>query len=59
MPLENLFSKIKIGNIEVLNRCAMAPMGLGSSMYTSDETWAKKTIRYYEERAMGGVGLTR
>ena len=49
MSLENLFSPIKIGNVEVPNRCAMAPMGLGTIMYNSDETWPKKTIRYYEE----------
>lgn len=57
MALENLFSPIKIGNAEIPNRCAMAPMGLGSNMYNSDETWPKKTIRYYEERAIGGLGL--
>ena len=57
MSLENLFSPIKIGNVEVPNRCAMAPMGLGTIMYNSDETWPKKTIRYYEERAIGGIGL--
>ncbi|MHB8280695.1 MAG: oxidoreductase [Candidatus Humimicrobiaceae bacterium] len=57
MFLENLFSPIKIGNVEVSNRCAMAPMGLGTCMYASDETWPKKTIRYYEERAIGGLGL--
>ena len=52
MSLEDLFSPIKLGNVEVPNRCAMAPMGLGTSMYASDETWPKKTIRYYEERAI-------
>ncbi|MCL4377768.1 MAG: hypothetical protein M1409_05195, partial [Actinobacteria bacterium] len=57
MFLENLFSPIKIGNVEVSNRCAMAPMNLGAPMYSDYETWPKKTIRYYEERAIGGLGL--
>jgi 2-enoate reductase len=57
MALKYLFSPLKIGNVEISNRAAMAPMGLGSIMYNSDETWPKKTIRYYEERAIGGLGL--
>jgi len=57
MALGYLFSPLKIGNVEISNRAAMAPMGLGSIMYNSDETWPKKTIRYYEERAIGGLGL--
>ena len=57
MSLENLMSPIKIGNIEIPNRCAMAPMGMGNALYASDEKWPKKVIRYYEERAIGGLGL--
>ena len=55
MKISNLFSPIKPGNIEIKNRCAMAPMGVG--FYSPDETWPKKEIRYFEERAMGGMGL--
>ena len=33
----------------------MAPMGVG--FYSPDETWPKSEIRYFEERAMGGLGL--
>ncbi|MHB1275539.1 MAG: oxidoreductase [Candidatus Humimicrobiaceae bacterium] len=57
MILKNLFSPIRIGNVEISNRCAMAPMNLGAPMYSEDDKWPKKTIRYYEERAMGGMGL--
>jgi 2-enoate reductase len=55
MSLDNLFSQIKIGGIELPNRCVMAPMGVG--IYSPDDTWPKRTIRYFEERAAGGVGL--
>ncbi|MHB8280410.1 MAG: oxidoreductase [Candidatus Humimicrobiaceae bacterium] len=57
MSLENLFSPIKIGNVEIPNRAAMAPMNIGAPMYSDDGMWPKKTIRYYEERAIGGLGL--
>lgn len=55
MALPNLFSPIKIGKVEIPNRCAMAPMGSG--FYSFDETWPRRSIRYYEERAIGGMGL--
>jgi len=55
VALKNLFSPIKLGNIEISNRCVMAPMGAG--IYSPDDTWPKRTIRYFEERAIGGVGL--
>jgi 2-enoate reductase len=55
MALKHLFEPIKLGNVEVSNRCAMAPMGGG--LYSVDETWPMRSIRYYEERAMGGLGL--
>ena len=57
MSLEKLFSPIMIGNTEIRNRCVMAPMGMGFPLYNSEETWPKKVIRYYEERAKGGLGL--
>ena len=55
MSLDLLFSPIKIGGIEISNRCILAPMGVGIS--SPDDTWSKRTIRYFEERAVGGVGL--
>jgi 2,4-dienoyl-CoA reductase-like NADH-dependent reductase (Old Yellow Enzyme family)/thioredoxin reductase len=57
MSLENLLSPIKVGNIEVPNRCVLAPMDVGKPLYAADITWPKKIIRYYEERAAGGTGL--
>lgn len=57
MSLEHLFSPITVGNIEIPNRTVMAPMNLGKPMYLTDDTWPKKTIRYYEERAIGDIGL--
>lgn len=55
MAFNNLFKPIKLGDTDVKNRIAMAPMGVG--FYSPDETWPKSEIRYFEERAMGGMGL--
>ena len=55
MALPNLFSPIKLGKAEIANRTAMAPMGVG--LYSSDETWPRRELRYFEERAIGGIGL--
>ena len=55
MALQHLFAPIRLGNIEISNRCVMAPMGGG--LYSVDETWPMRSIRYYEERAIGGMGL--
>ena len=55
MDLNQLFSPIKLGSVEISNRCVMAPMGAG--IYSPDDTWPKRTIRYFEERAIGGAGL--
>ena len=55
MALENLFKPIKLGAVEISNRCVLAPMAV--NMFTPDDTWSKKTIRYFEERAIGGTGL--
>ena len=57
MAFKKLFEPVKIGNVTVPNRIAMAPMGMGDPLYNNEETWPKKVIRYYEERAIGGVGL--
>ena len=55
MTLPNLFSPIKLGKIEILNRTALAPMGIGMS--SLDEPFTPQTVRYFEERAIGEIGL--
>ncbi|MHB9031060.1 MAG: oxidoreductase [Candidatus Latescibacterota bacterium] len=55
MPFPRLFSPIRLGRVEIPNRLVMAPMGVGR--YRDDENWALQAIRYFEERAAGGVGL--
>jgi 2,4-dienoyl-CoA reductase-like NADH-dependent reductase (Old Yellow Enzyme family)/thioredoxin reductase len=51
----HLFSPIKLGNVEIKNRAVMAPINNG--LLSTDETWPMRTIRYYEERAKGEIGL--
>ena len=55
MGLGKLLSPIKIGKIKIANRVALAPMGVGVN--SPDDSWPKRTIRYFEERAIGGAGL--
>ena len=55
MAFPHLFSPVTLGTIEVANRTAMAPINNG--LLSTDETWPLRTIRYYEERARGGIGL--
>lgn len=55
MELKKLFSPIKLGSVEIVNRIALAPMGV--SIYSPDDTWPKRTIRYFEERALGETGM--
>lgn len=50
-----LFSPGKIGNLELKNRIVMTAMGTGYS--NLDGTPSDRIIKYYEERAKGGVGL--
>jgi len=51
-----LFESIKIGEIEIKNRIAMAPMGIGG-LVNLDGSPGPRAIDYYIERARGGVGL--
>lgn len=55
-PYEKLFSPIRINSITVKNRLVMAPMG---NISMCDETGRPnaKMLKYFEERAKGGVGL--
>ena len=51
-----LFEAIKIGEVEIKNRVAMAPMGIGG-LVNLDGSPGPRVIDYYLERARGGVGL--
>ena len=56
MKYENLFTPVKIGNVILKNRFAMAPMGpLG--LGDSEGGWNQRGIDYYTRRAQGGTGL--
>ena len=55
MSYPALFSPIKLGIVEIPNRTVMAPINNG--LLSTDETWPLISIRYYEERAKGGIGL--
>jgi 2-enoate reductase len=51
-----LFEPIKIGNVELPNRIAMAAMGTGRLM-TDQGGFTPEAIEYYVDRARGGTGL--
>ena len=53
--LSKLFSPIKIGNLEVKNRLAMAPIG---SVYSSFDGALRREFKdFILARAKGGVGM--
>ena len=52
---EKLFEKGQIGRLQVKNRAVMVPMG--TDFANHDGTASMRLIRYYEERAKGGIGL--
>ena len=50
-----IFEPIKIGNVEIKNRVAMAPMNMN---YTGPNRYvSKQQMAYYAARAQGGTGL--
>lgn len=51
-----LFEPIKIGNVEIKNRIAMAAMGM-TGMSTLEGGFSSRIANYYVERARGGTGL--
>lgn len=55
-PYRKMFSPIPVNRITLKNRLVMAPMG---NISMCDETGRpnEKMLRYFEERAKGGVGL--
>lgn len=55
MAYEKLFTPGKIGNVEIKNRVVMPPMMLGFGQIDGRPT--ETMMNYYEERAIGGVGL--
>lgn len=54
MNFPNLFSPIKINEMELKNRIVMTAMHLG---YTPDGAVTDRLIEFYRERAKGGVAL--
>ncbi len=55
MKYPDLFQPFQIGNIRLKNRLVMSPMTMN---YATEEGFpTEKLIRYYVERAKGGVGL--
>jgi 2,4-dienoyl-CoA reductase (NADPH2) len=54
MEFKNLFSSIDIRGMKLKNRIVMTAMHLG---YTPDGEVTDRLIRFYEDRARGGVGL--
>ena len=52
---EHLLRPGRIGALELRNRIAMTPMGSNLALATGH--LGERIIRYYEERARGGVGL--
>ncbi|AZO94518.1 FAD-dependent oxidoreductase [Halocella sp. SP3-1] len=56
LSYENLFSPIKIADVEIKNRFTLAPMGpLG--LADAEGGFNQRGIDYYTERAKGGTGL--
>jgi len=53
---EKLFEPMMIGNVEVKNRIALAPMGI-VGLSTEKGGFSKRAENYYVERAKGGTGL--
>ncbi len=53
---KQLFQPIRIGNREIKNRIAMAPMAI-DYMTNIDGSPSQRAIEYYLERARNGVGL--
>ncbi len=53
--LRHLLSPTRIGGLELPNRIAMAPMGV--EIAEADGKVREPVVRFYEERARGGVGL--
>jgi len=55
MKYQNLFQSLQLGSITLKNRLAMSQMTMNYA--TKEGLATEKLIRYYSERAKGGVGL--
>ena len=55
MAYEKLFEPGRIGTMTIKNRGVMAPMG--SNLAGNDGNATDRQIKYYQERAKGGIGL--
>lgn len=55
MAYPELFKEGRIGSLTIRNRSVMSPMHTG--LMNADGTASERFIRYYEERARGGIGL--
>lgn len=55
MSFEKLFEPVRIGTLELKNRGAMMPMA--TDLADKDGIVTPRQIRYYQERARGGLGL--
>ena len=55
MEYPNLFQPGSIRGIKIRNRIVMAPMAMNYS--ETDGTVSERNVRYYRERARGGVGM--
>lgn len=55
-PYTSMFNPIKINRLTIKNRLVMAPMG-NISMCEETGRPSQKMLKYFEERAKGGVGL--
>jgi 2-enoate reductase len=51
-----LFERARIGNLELKNRVAMAPMGT-AGMADADLGYSRRLIDFYAARAKGGTGM--
>lgn len=55
MMHQALFKPIRLGTVEIPNRIALAPMGLGFE--TQDEIWPERYFPFIEARCQGEAGL--
>ena len=55
MAYEKLFEPGRIGTMIIKNRGVMAPMG--SNLAGNDGNATERQIKYYQERAKGGIGM--
>ena len=55
MRFDTLFEPVNIGKLQIKNRIAMA--GMATHWAEEYQSFTERSIKYYTERAIGGVGL--